>query len=616
MRKDLRQAPRSQDLRRTTILPKGLVLHKGMTPQAFRILAAKLAHKPTREPSIPEAGKLVGVGRDGCRRTTYILKELQVVTADGTVCTQHRVNKKRYVRLDPAVIFDHTLSDLGLWVLAALSAHTDRAGFCFPKIPTLATRLGVSERGVTRALKELTDRGLTVDYRRPNGPSWRFVLHERLYTLTSPPDLPVETQPEEIARIAARTPRLLAEADSPADAARISYARNAYILRVLLYLLKKKKYKNQGRERTTDARPAGGHPPCASPQDSQASQDAAQRAAEDSQRNPKRDGIARAGSVRVGDAASIFRDEIGPPDPGCVFSSPAQLYACETLVSVLSAVDRPEAGSTHARLSAPALARSPGCKPSLAQGSVFDATRQHRLRKARNRFQRQQMLRETKLSLCAWDCNTLRAIDAGAVDARRTDYAKGRYFPLWEPIRWREESAVSLSRRTDMRRGHGLFKLGKLGGSGSPESVQPRPEFVTDDADGIFAELNSELRLRHGEQINAMLPATLSKKERGQFRNLIQNRFNSTQLTNMVRVLVWDWEEIRQIGFPRMPRQPYPNVNALVLYADLLVQHVLTGVPSADAARRGRSGYAERYLSKATGQSPPAKPRGVNLDQF
>jgi hypothetical protein len=230
----------------------------------------------------------------------------------------------------------------------------------------------------------------------------------------------------------------------------------------------------------------------------------------------------------------------------------------------------------------------------------------------------------SRLSLTAWDCSTFRAIEAGALDPRRTDLAcgklKGR---LWLAPVWTETYSYEIDggkTQSMSQRGHGLFKLGKLGGPGSRDSVQPQPEIMTNDQTDILCLLAAELRKRFGEEVNPRLPRSLTGKQRGQLKKTIIERFGEDQITKMIRVLVWDWEEVRVGFWPKTPMVPMPTVDHLVTFCDVLVQFVDSGVPSTDPARRGRAGYAERYLTPGgpseRGGGAPAAPHGFSLDSL
>jgi len=149
--------------------------------------------------------------------------------------------------------------------------------------------------------------------------------------------------------------------------------------------------------------------------------------------------------------------------------------------------------------------------------------------------------------------------------------------------------------------------------------VQPQPEISLDDADNLLYELHSEMKKRHGEGISILLPRMITTKERAQLKKVLQVRYTPEQITRMIKVLVWDWEEVRVATWPKLGSQPLPDLNALILFHAFLVQHILSGVPSVDPARRGRVGYASRYVDPVSGQTPPGcvhPPQGLDLEDL
>ncbi len=58
-----------------------------------------------------------------------------------------------------AAVFDHRLSHADVRVLAALGAHADKAGRCWPAVSTLADEIGMSKRHTLRCLQSLTAHG-------------------------------------------------------------------------------------------------------------------------------------------------------------------------------------------------------------------------------------------------------------------------------------------------------------------------------------------------------------------------------------------------------------------------------------------------------------------------
>ena len=65
-----------------------------------------------------------------------------------------------------AAVFDLNLSHADIRILAALSAYADKSGKCWPSVPTLAQRTGLSERHVRTSLRNLEAFDYVVTERR------------------------------------------------------------------------------------------------------------------------------------------------------------------------------------------------------------------------------------------------------------------------------------------------------------------------------------------------------------------------------------------------------------------------------------------------------------------
>ncbi len=66
-----------------------------------------------------------------------------------------------------AAVFDHRLSHADVRVLAALGAHADKNGRCWPATTTLANETGMSERHARTSLRNLENIGYVVTESRP-----------------------------------------------------------------------------------------------------------------------------------------------------------------------------------------------------------------------------------------------------------------------------------------------------------------------------------------------------------------------------------------------------------------------------------------------------------------
>lgn len=94
----------------------------------------------------------------------------------------------RYAAICRRAIFDSAISAPALRVLAALACYTDRQHRCRPSVPTIAKRLGISDRMVQYHLRDLAAAGYIEQQMRTGLATF--------YTLRYP-DEPVETEPPE-----------------------------------------------------------------------------------------------------------------------------------------------------------------------------------------------------------------------------------------------------------------------------------------------------------------------------------------------------------------------------------------------------------------------------------
>lgn len=611
-----KRAP-GQPLRKTAYLPKALIAHKSLSNQAFRIAAIMLAHKTSCEPTIAEAAILARVGRDGRRKSARVLTESGVLAPDGKISYSYRVVRNQYARLDPTTLMREDISDSALRVFAALSGFSDRAGFSFPKYSTIALNANVSERTVSAAMSELRALGLVSEHRQAFGSSWKFVNDAARFEDTDAPDLPTEDRQGELGHaveivgrdFAGRTDaRSRALSDALPDH-KLLYAQRVLVARYLLLFRKssrKESTKNQVAHPDIGA-VAFGH---------SSGQGVTQQNARDPEANIK--------------TARMFHELHGSAAPPILATSGAEGTRAG-VVSSRTALRERTPGEEHTSADDRSDCRSAllsaggTCGLGLFKGVApsFDAVRYVRLNRARKEIRRWSVQRSSTITsqLSAWDCNTLRALDVAAITSDKTDAFRSGYANGWSPWRWKESYSCGPDAGMEMsmkQRGHGLFKTGKLGGPGSLQSEQPHPEIMTDDQQSILFELHAELRKRFGPEIEPTLPKALSAKQRGQLKKSIQSLYGGEQITKMIRVLVWDWEEIRVSFWPRMPAQRYPNIQALVVFAEQLVQLTETGAPSTSPERRGRSGYAARYLSpgdqSGRDHGAPRPPRGISLD--
>ena len=74
---------------------------------------------------------------------------------------------RRLSIIPSTAVFDRRLGHAEIRVLAALGAHANKQGRCWPAVPTLAQKIGLSERHVHRCLQTLSKFGVVEIQKRP-----------------------------------------------------------------------------------------------------------------------------------------------------------------------------------------------------------------------------------------------------------------------------------------------------------------------------------------------------------------------------------------------------------------------------------------------------------------
>lgn len=93
-----------------------------------------------------------------------------------------RPNASKLSIIPSRAIFDKCLSPANLRVLGALCSYTDREGICFPSQGTLAGRLGMSRRTVSRSINKLESLGyVAVNKRTRENGSTTTNLYKVIY---------------------------------------------------------------------------------------------------------------------------------------------------------------------------------------------------------------------------------------------------------------------------------------------------------------------------------------------------------------------------------------------------------------------------------------------------
>lgn len=126
-------------------------------------------------------------------------------------------------------------------------------------------------------------------------------------------------------------------------------------------------------------------------------------------------------------------------------------------------------------------------------------------------------------------------------------------------------------------------------------------ESITPETNMDVARLLVDEITKKWPDAKTRLPENLSGKHVKLTRALTEE-FNGEQIRSMIRVLVWDFEEIKKSKafYPPCPSD-YPWIDQLYIYRFALAS--VTGTGITDATSRS-STYAQRYLSGETPQAP------------
>lgn len=145
------------------------------------------------------------------------------------------------------------------------------------------------------------------------------------------------------------------------------------------------------------------------------------------------------------------------------------------------------------------------------------------------------------------------------------------------------------------------MRAGRLFNEQQP-AVSPMPARSTTTAqpysvDSLLQTLNAEIVKRLGDRVAPLLRVKLTPKERGLAKSVL-SVYTGAQLLALVRLLVWDWEPVREELFPPCPQQQFPTMLDLGRWHNTLSTMIGRGYVSRNPIFRGRRGYADRYLSE------------------
>jgi len=152
-------------------------------------------------------------------------------------------------------------------------------------------------------------------------------------------------------------------------------------------------------------------------------------------------------------------------------------------------------------------------------------------------------------------------------------------------------------------------KLRAAAGDGSPRDFTPPP---IETAEAVLRLLVDEARARWGEKADRVFIRRLSAKQTSMVRKTLLAPYDPDQITDMIRLLVWDWE-LARIHCRRWDNDPcqqkhMPSVDDLCFWHQKLVAHLGVGFPSTGAIRGRPESYHKRYIFEKPKPEPSDYP--------
>jgi hypothetical protein len=186
--------------------------------------------------------------------------------------------------------------------------------------------------------------------------------------------------------------------------------------------------------------------------------------------------------------------------------------------------------------------------------------------------------------------------------------------PVEELLEETEEEAVDVQRAMVEERNRPRRKVRKarkvdpaLGGNAGQMSDKPPPPgtrivsakpLVPKHPIDLLNLMIDEVELKYGKRAAGTIGRTLNTEMRGKLRRAVLDKYDDPSLViAMVRVLVWDWEVIRQECWP-YTKANYPNIDRLAKHHAELAAATPTGFEWAGDLRGAVDTYANRYLRR------------------
>lgn len=130
-----------------------------------------------------------------------------------------------------------------------------------------------------------------------------------------------------------------------------------------------------------------------------------------------------------------------------------------------------------------------------------------------------------------------------------------------------------------------------------PRLYDEAPPSPPQSPQDVLEILRSEIRSKYGFDASRSVPMTPEAATHKIVAKTILEKYPSDVVIKMLRVLVWDWEQVRTF-FPPAPGVRTPTLEHLVKYRAILSTSINTGVDYDIAGRGSHNSYAARYLNK------------------
>lgn len=120
---------------------------------------------------------------------------------------------------------------------------------------------------------------------------------------------------------------------------------------------------------------------------------------------------------------------------------------------------------------------------------------------------------------------------------------------------------------------------------------------LPDTPQAILERLRTEIREKYGDREASGVDRALSGKEIGQLKTVLK-KHDPQVILNMIRLLVWDWEVVREAHFPTAKGVSLPAIKHLIRYRTELASNIDYGYEWSGQQRGASKTYRNRYRAE------------------